>query len=668
MKKSTFRSVLFILVIVFMVYGLFIPYLGFYHDDFLLLAAKVNNQDISFLFSVDRPLVGIFHAKMYQLFANNPLYYHGAFFLIHLLCCIMFFYIIKKILPENKSFIICSSIIFAVYPGFLIYVKALTYLPHITSLLIGLLSILLLLEALSLCLLPKPKKGIAILYSLLASGLNFLYMGLVEYAFGLEVVKILLLIYYYYHNNKHQFKLRHTIYIYIPSLITTILFLYWRLVIFQPKRIAVDQSLVINDFLSSPLNKTWSYLKYIFSSFLHSTSYSYFLNAYNYLFESNSISNIIAIFISLLVILIFILFIKSQKKYKLDYLKPKVSENLKTLFIFSFIMIIFSILPVVFTNRYVDVTTDFNRYSLQVIPAISIFLTCLISYLKNWKSRIILTSLIIFTSVFTHISNQYQYINKWDLQNTVWNQITWRVPQFKDDSIIMIELPDGYKYAENFEIFAPLNQIYNSQNDGNMRLVAEILNNDTITNIKNRTQYEKYTRTIPITYDFNNVVVFSMPSIDSCVHLMNPAMPIISEFENDSVLEILENSNPNLIDLEKDFLTITALPFYQQTGESWCYYFEQGSFFAQREEWGKVISIGLYTIDNNIVPADISEYLPFLAAFYSRENYESYYDFLLEELKSNTAFVDKYCEYSKPNMDSMNERFIQITNSLCGQF
>lgn len=668
MNRIKKHTIIYILLIIVFVFGLITPFLGFYHDDFLLMAAKVNNQDISFLFSVDRPLVGIFNAKAYSVFGNNPFYWHFAYILILLLCSIVFFAIMRIIVPENYLFQIISTTLFTIYPGFLIYIKALTHLPHLTSLFIALISIFLLLKAFSFFVYSKRKIIYVIVFSIASSILNFLYLGLVEYALGLEAFKLLSLIYLYLRVNKtSHVKLRNVFVIYAPSFITTILFLYWRFFIFQPKRLAVDQSTLLSTFLSSPIEQVLNVFKMTFSSFLHSTFLAFFINSYQNLLNSSISSILIAIAISLIVLsLIWVFFNKIQNCWTIST-KPVLPEKSNNLLSFSFIMIIAAIIPVVLSSRYVDVLTDFNRYSLQVIPAISIFLTCIIFLIKNKKLQVAVFSLVIFSSVFTHITNQYQYIKKWEMQNNVWNQLVWRVPQFKDNSLVIIELPDGFEYAENFEIFAPLNQIYHPQNTGNMLLISEVLNEDTISNIKNKIVYEKYTRTIPIVYDFNNVIIFSMPSEYSCLHLISSKMPLISEYDTDQILNIAEFSDSNLIKLDNDFSGIVVLPFNEQSKNTWCYHFEQGSFYAQKGDWKEVRKIGRYVIENSIEPNDVSEYIPFLAAFQSQESDSDYFQFILDKMQNNNLFLKKYCEYTKSLSIPIDPRFDAMNENLCHQ-
>lgn len=670
MNKTLLRTIIFILFIIILVFGLIAPFLGFYHDDFLLMAAKVNNQDISFLFSVDRPLVGIFNAKAYSVFGNNPFYWHSAYILILLLCSIVFFTIMRIIVPKNYLFQIISTTFFTIYPGFLIYIKAVTHLPHLTSLFIALFSIFLLLKAFSFFVYSKRKIIYVIIFSIVSSILNFLYLGLVEYALGLEAFKLLSLIYLYLRVNKtSHVKLRNVFVIYTPSFITTILFLYWRFFIFQPKRLAVDQNTLLSTFLSSPIEQVLNVFKMTFSSFLHSTFLAFFINSYQNLLNSSIPSILITIAISLIVLsLIWVFFNKKNTKFWTISTKRILPEKFNILLSFSFIMIIAAIIPVVLSSRYINVLTDFNRYSLQLIPAISIFLTCIIFLIKNKKLQVVVFSLVIFSSVFTHITNQYQYIKKWEMQNNVWNQLVWRVPQFKDNSLVIIELPDGFEYAENFEIFGPLNQIYHPQNIGNMLLISEVLNEETISNIKNKTVYEKYTRTIPIVYDFNNMIIFSMPSENSCLHLISSKMPLISEYDTDRILSITEFSDSNLINLDNSFSGIVVLPFSEQSKNTWCYHFEQGSFYAQKGDWEKVRKIGRYVIENSIEPNDVSEYIPFLASFQSQESDSDYFQFILNKMQNNNLFLKKYCDYTKSLSIPIDSRFNAMNENLCHQY
>lgn len=116
-------------------YLLYANRMGFFHDDWQFIFAKSAGQDIKFFFTVDRPFMGTILAKSAILLGYNALLWQVFSFLLRLAGGFVFYLLVEAVFPkiENKSPILIATLIFIVYPGFLIQPSAVSYIPHLLA-------------------------------------------------------------------------------------------------------------------------------------------------------------------------------------------------------------------------------------------------------------------------------------------------------------------------------------------------------------------------------------------------------------------------------------------------------------------------------------------------------------------------------------------------------
>jgi hypothetical protein len=110
-------------------YGILIPQLGFYRDDWYMLLAGQSEgaQGIINLFAIDRPLIGYLYALDYAVLGNSVLGWHLYALFLRLLGSVGFFYLLRAIWPDKKFETTMAALLFAVYPGFLQQPNAATF-------------------------------------------------------------------------------------------------------------------------------------------------------------------------------------------------------------------------------------------------------------------------------------------------------------------------------------------------------------------------------------------------------------------------------------------------------------------------------------------------------------------------------------------------------------
>ena len=92
-KNETFLAILLILLTTVITYGVSIPSLGYYYDDWYLLwsgQARGAGSIVS-LFSTDRPFMGVVYSYDYRLLGDSILNWHLYALLWRFICGLAFF-------------------------------------------------------------------------------------------------------------------------------------------------------------------------------------------------------------------------------------------------------------------------------------------------------------------------------------------------------------------------------------------------------------------------------------------------------------------------------------------------------------------------------------------------------------------------------------------------
>src|ERR1044071_3946050 len=190
LQSETFLAGLLIFLTTLITYGVSIPKLGFYYDDWYLLWSGHSRGAASIipLFSTDRPFMGVLYSFVYRLLGDTIMNWHLYALLWRFVGALAFFWILRLLWPREKYLTTLMTVLFLVYPGFLSQPNANTKQNQLYGFGTALLSIALMLEAMKI-----DKRGWKILCSILSIALTANYLFIYEYMIGFEGTRLLLL-------------------------------------------------------------------------------------------------------------------------------------------------------------------------------------------------------------------------------------------------------------------------------------------------------------------------------------------------------------------------------------------------------------------------------------------------------------------------------------------
>ncbi|MBI2334033.1 MAG: hypothetical protein HYU84_18055, partial [Chloroflexi bacterium] len=126
-----------------------------------------------------------------------------------------------------------------------------------------------------------------------------------------------------------------------------------------------------------------------------------------------------------------------------------------------------------------------------------------------------------------------------------------------------------------------------------------------------QTGYRSHTYTI----DYTNVLVMSQPTLNSCVHVMDAAQPLISEYDPVDVSLAAPQSRIENVIADAEPASLPESIYGKEPERGWCNYFQFADLAAQLGDWERVAALGDEAIALSFSPEDRVEWLPFLKGF-----------------------------------------------------
>src|SRR5574340_469999 len=199
-KLRPYAIPLIILLIMVIVFGIMIPDLGFYLDDWPnVFFDKVGGDEATLLFhAIDgRPLKGLYPMVMFDLFGYYPLPWQIYNLTLRYLTVIFFWLVIKNIWPTHELHTGIAAILFSIYPIFAQQPIAVTFFPQWTTYLFVFISFYLMILGIK-----KPKYSLLLtLLALLVSGIGLVVS---DYFIALELARPLILWFLLSGDNKNN--------------------------------------------------------------------------------------------------------------------------------------------------------------------------------------------------------------------------------------------------------------------------------------------------------------------------------------------------------------------------------------------------------------------------------------------------------------------------------
>ena len=643
-KNETLVATLLILLTTVITYGVSIPKLGYYHDDWFVLWSGQARGAASLipLFSTDRPFMGVIYSVLYRFLGDSIINWHLYALLWRFLGGLAFFWILRLIWPNQKYMTTLMAVLFIVYPGFLSQPNANTKQNHLYGFGTALLSIALMLQAIK-----TDKRVWKILCSLLAYILTANYLFIYEYMIGFEGTRLILMGYVLYQQGFKDIRrlASEIIKRAWPYWVVTVGFLYWRVFIFEGSRNATDVSGLAGSYLSNLRYMSIRLILETAKDFLDTSIFAWFVEPYQ-LFSLSPYSNFVfALLIAGVVAgLVWLYMYLFKTWWGIAYNETETPRLMKDFIWIGALIILFAVSPVILSDRQVDLYDSYKSYGLHPIPGVVLFVVGMTLMLQPKFRQLTLIALL-GISVSTQILNADYWEQYWKIQREMWWQLTWRAPAIKADTLVMAYVSGGYNPQQDYEIWGPINLIYNPGPAKAPVVQAEVLNSDTAYSILKKDVLNNHVRDIKLHRDFNNLLLISLPSSISCLHVLDGSLPVYSASESLLIKQVGEYSHIDRIILSGISPVPPAAIFGAEPAHDWCYYYQKASLARQRGDWEEISKLYDQIRELHLETDDKAEMIPFFEGLVNSGRYDDAKVLYREQIKGQNEMRFPLCTF-----------------------
>ena len=640
-RNETFVAILLIFLTTLITYGVSIPGLGYYHDDWYVLwsGQARGAESLIPLFSTDRPFMGVVYSVIYRFLGDSIMGWHLYALLWRFIGGLAFFWILRLVWPNQKYTTTLMTVLFLVYPGFLSQPNANTKQNHLYGFGTALLSIALMLQSLK-----TPRAAWKIICMLLSLILTANYLFIYEYMIGFEGTRLVLLGYVLFQQGIRKFRslAMEIVKKAWPYWAVTAGFLYWRIFIFESSRNATDASQLAAGYFSNLRYMSIRLILETVKDFLDTSIFAWFVETYHQFSVAQYSKLVFALVIAGVVAALVLLYMSLSKKWWGVKDEVETPRLMKDFLWMGALIILFAISPVIFSDRQVDLYDPYKSYGLHPIPGVILFIFGLVLMLQP-KFRRLAWIALVGISVSTQVLNADYWKDYWDVQRELGWQLTWRAPDIQDDTLVMASLSGGFNPQQDYEVWGPLNLIYNPGSAKAPAIQAEVLNSDTVYSILKRDVLNNRVRDIRLHRDFNNVLLISLPSSISCFHVIDGTLPVYSASESLLLQQVAAYSRIDRITPSG----IPAIPpasiFGSEPAHDWCYYYQKASLARQTGNWEEISRLYDQVSELNLETDDKSEMIPFFEGLVNSGRYEDARFLYREEIKGQAEVRFPLC-------------------------
>jgi hypothetical protein len=608
-------------------YGILIPRLGFYHDDWYMLWSGQSKDGLSAiirLFQTDRPLIGWTYALIFKFIGANVLMWQVLALLLKISTGLSVLWLLRMVWPEKRLETTFTALLFVLYPGFFQQPVAATFCIDLLGLNAIFVSI-----ALTIYSLKTSNRLLQAGAILLAMVLGLINLGLYEATIGLEVVRWAL-VWVVLRQNKPNSpdavsaieKLKAGLHIFtgqvlkflVPYLIMLAGFMYWRLFIFKSVRRATNIDVLLSDYASNPLLSiaqiVIGYIKDLFETVIS----AWFVPFYQFTAEGRFNNFLSALGIALVVLALIgaYLFLARRESGPSLTLKQTGFEN----DVFLWIGLIGVVVPsavIVLLGRNVIFSTQWDRYTTQSMLGVAILVSGLIFKFLRAPARGTVLVTLIMLAVMTQYHSAAAYSRFWDYERGVIWQLSWRAPGLQPGTTLIVSLPEGSRLAEEYEIWGPVNMAYYPGQP--MQVSGQVPTDGLILDLQARTLDKRTVRNINVRRDYGNPLIVSLPSGNSCVHILDGQHLALPFFESGVIKAVAGYSNIGLIDPSAQPVKPAAAIFGAEPEHDWCYSYQKIELALQSGQFAQAAKLADEAAKEGLKPADETEWIPVIVAY-----------------------------------------------------
>ena len=592
-------------------YGLLIPWLGFYWDDWPYILLYRTHGPLAYIpfLASDRPFSPLIHVLISSVIGDWQLGYHLLMLVIRWLAAVAFWWALRAIWPQHARRLVWAPFLFAVYPGFSQQPLAVIYTLHWPNMIISILSLGWMALALRR---PARRRWLTLLS--LTGPLSLLVM---EYFFGLEILRPLLIWFVLAEQNlPPRQRLIKTLRAWLPYALILTVFMVWRVAVFQ---FPTYSPVVLDKLQASPLLQGWRFIETALRETFVAGVQAWLqpLSALGGLEIHNRLDVLYWALIVLGALAACLYLLRLKTPLSDQPTQPIQGWPVQPL-IAALVALFAAGLPFWATDLSVGLYFPNDRFTLPFIFGASLLAGTLLDWLIRLRWQKVLTlGLILGLSFGWHFQSAQSYRTTWLNQQSFLWQLAWRAPGLQPGTLLLThQLPFSY-YSDN-SLTAPINLMYAPDLDSyelpymlyylRVRIGNELLDADPGLKIDHTTRNFHFSGNTS-----QSLLFYYNPP--GCLRILGPGFEdeietLPYDYENAAALAstaaILPQANP---------AAQPPVEYFDPIPANWCYYFEKADLARQLEDWQQVADLGDTARSSGFAPQVESERVAFIDAY-----------------------------------------------------
>ena len=607
---------LFILLLCVLSYGSTLN-LGYFWDDWFVLwnFHAMGSAGVFQSYAMDRPIHGYLLGHLMKLVGETPALWHLAVVLVLAANAILCWLVLRELWADHPVENALAAAFIAVYPGFSQQAMTLIYILQVFGgMCLWALSVWLMLMA-------YRAKRYRLLLIPLSAVLGFAHLAITEYFIGLEFLRPVLLALVISQATALDIKsewrkwLKQTFFNWLPYLLVLMVYLFYRLVLFQSGRAATDSGSILQQIQADPWLELSRRVVLILTDLLK-VSVLAWTQPFSTFFSAPLFSAVF--WLCGEVSLIGMAFFYFIKKPELDSGSKRWARQV---FWLGFAGILLAGLPFWGIGRGVTLGGLGDRYSFPFIFGSALVLVSFIFWItKKPLARLALAAVLIGLAVGSHFWNSLTiYQPDWANQQSFLSQLAWRVPGLQPGSSIWVAKDWSLLNMEgDYGLGMPVNIMYGpDQKSGDVSywvfpLTDEFLDRTGIFRTVSGTIIHNHVRNVTFTGRARQtIVVWFAPQ--NCLKVIDPGQPELSQmYPIPAIASTLAHVEP-IITTSKPAQFPQNLFGAQPKG--WCYYFERADLARQSGDWQTAAQLGDEVIKKGLTTDNSTEWMPFIEAY-----------------------------------------------------
>jgi len=630
-------------------YGLVIPYLGFYWDDWeSVYLYHLHNPSIIFPYFAERPFSAFIYLILFPITRMTPLVWQTVALVLRWISVVFIYLTLNAVWPARAWLNRWIGVLLLVFPGFLEQPVAITYSRHFTAFALFAVS-------LYLTVLAFRQRKYFWLWMPLSVILGIAQIFMIEYFVGLELIRPVVIWAVLRADGKQNKRrvLWQTLLYWSPFILGLGIY-FWYRVFYFPSTLATDPNspVLLKAILSSPLITLSVLAKTIYQDIGYLVISVWAAAFSPDLIHSHSKVMWLSWFVGIGAAVLFGLYVHKISRDKV----AAGNSSFAYMLVLGGIALIAGAAPVWAAGRQIADGKWSDRLTLAPLLGAVILVVSLVDWLfrtrhqKQWLLAILMAS-----SISYQIYNANEYRKDWQIQRNIYWQLAWRVPVLEPGTAVIGSgtFTDKSSFYDGGYI---VNLLYSQNPSANPQydyfdiwhLPAASYQPDLP--LVDSQRGGKFTgntsQAIGMYFNF---------STNECVRVLDHVYTGDPKFKP-GMTNIIPISNLDLISVGDGTRSPDPATFGAEPAHTWCYYFEKADLARQLQDWTTVLKLGAEAEAKGLGSNSGSEYLPFIEAYAQTGQWSQAYEMSLAA-QDNTAGLD-------PLLCNNWQRFAGITASV----